>query len=241
MPEPEHEFVNHALEQTQVGGLLFSILPNGPITGMNKGYPHWREELIKRHTIRAVIKMQRSLFHPSADKVTYALIPEAWRPHVADDGVFFAHLFDNRSASRLSKWVNVSEMKDNVERLTTELRAFMAGAVDAVSAIPTESGIGNLDIETCDFAPEAYLANPPDTGPTPPEGLFVALTRRAFRSPGDPTLGPESVRSYRLNELFEIKRGEAGPVEILASWGYPYHYDNRTGQWHRGILCGRRH
>lgn len=221
MPEPEHEFVNHALEQTQAGGLLFSILPNGPITGLNKGYPHWREELVKRHTVRAVIKMQRSLFHPSADKVTYALILEAWRPHAADDGVFFAHLYDNRSASRLSKWVNVSEMKDNVERLTTELRAFMAGAVDAVSAIPTESGVGKLDIETCDFAPEAYLTNPPNTGPTPPEGLFVALTRRAFRVPGNLTLRPESIRAYRLNELFEIKRGEAGPLKYLRRGDIP--------------------
>ena len=213
MPEPEHEFVNHALEQTQPSGLLFAVLPNGPITGLNEGYPLWRRQLVKRHTVRAVIKMQRSLFQPSADKVTYALVLEAWRPHEADDQVFFAHMYDNHSASRLSKWVNVSEMRDNVSRLTTELRAFMAGAVDSVSELPTESGIGNLDMESCDFAPEAYMTNPPDNGPTPPEGLFVALTRRAFRSPGSTAAQVrEGVRSYGLDDLFEIKRGELGPL-----------------------------
>lgn len=222
MPEPEHEFVNHALEQTQPSGLLFAILPNGPITGLNAGYPQWRRQLIRRHTVRAVIKMQRSLFHPGADKVTYALVLEAWQPHGADDQVFFAHMYDNRSASRLSKWVNVSEMKDNVKRLEVELRAFMAGAVESVSEIPTESGIGKLDMEGCDFAPERYLANPCDTGPTPPEGLFVALTRRAFRSPYNTTTETEGgVHSYRLDELFEIRRGELGPLKYLPRGDVP--------------------
>lgn len=215
MPEPEHEFVNHALEQTMAGGLLFAVLPNGPITGLNEGYPQWRGELVKRHTVRAVLKMPRSLFHPAADKVTYVIVVEAWRPHRADDGVFFARLDDNLSASRLSKWVNVSETKDNVGRLTSELRSFMAGTVDAVSEIPTESCVGKLDLETYDFAPEAYLTNHPDAGPTPPEGLFVALTRRAFRAPRSPTPVPDRVRVYSLDNLFDIKRGEAGPLKYL--------------------------
>ncbi|MDE0147841.1 MAG: N-6 DNA methylase [Rhodospirillaceae bacterium] len=221
MPEPEHEFVNHALEQTQAGGLLFAILPNGPITGQTEGYPQWRKELVKRHTVKAAIKMQRSLFHPSADKVTYALILEAWRPHRADDAVFFAHLFDNLSASRLSKWVNVSERRDNVDRLTAELRIFMAGSTENVSEIPTESGVGTLDLETCDFAPEAYLTNPPDAGPTPPEGLFVALTRRAFRSTRGPMPVPERVQAYGLDDLFNIKRGEVAAVKYLPRGDVP--------------------
>ena len=222
MPEPEHEFVNHALEHTQPNGLLFAVLPNGPVTGLTEGYPQWRRQLVRRHTVRAAIKMQRSLFHPSADKVTYALVLEAWRPHEAVDPVFFAHMYDNHSASRLSKWVNVSEMRDNVERLTTELRAFMAGAVDSVSDIPTESGVGNLDLESCDFAPEAYLTNPHDTGPTPPEGLFVALTRRAFRSPSSSRAQVrEAVRSYSLDDLFEMRRGELGPLRYRSRGDIP--------------------
>ena len=31
--EPEHQFVNHALDQTVAGGLLFAVLPNAQITG----------------------------------------------------------------------------------------------------------------------------------------------------------------------------------------------------------------
>ena len=212
MPEPEHEFVDHALEQTQAGGRLFAILPNGPITGQTEGYPQWRKELVKRHSIKAAIRMPRSLFHPNADKVTYALIVEAWRPHRHDDPVFFARLDDNLSSSRLAKWINISERRDNVDRLTAELRDFMAGAAQNVSEIPTESGVGELDLQTCDFAAEAYLTNPPDTGPTPPEGLFVALTRRALKAPRRPQPVPERVQTYTLDQLFNIKRGEVNAV-----------------------------
>ena len=221
MPEPEHEFVNHALEQTLAGGLLFAILPNGPITGQNKGYRQWREELVKRHSVKAAIRMPRSLFHPGADKVTYALVIEAWRPHRAEDAVFFAHLYDNLSASRLSKWVNVSERRDNVDRLMGELRAFMAGASESVSDIPAESGVSRLDLQTCDFAPEAHLTNPPDSGPTPPEGLFVALTRRAFKAPRRPTPVPQRVREHTLDDLFAISRGKAPGVKYLQRGDVP--------------------
>ena len=216
MPEAEYQFVNHALEQMCAGGLLFAVLPNAVITGLEKASTTWREELVKRHTVRAVLKMQRNLFHPNADKVTYVLILEAWREHTRDDEVFFAIVYDNNSASRLSKLIGQSHARDNVERLAKELRAFMAGLADAVSEIPTESGTGRLNLEApYDFAPEAYLNNHPDRGPTPPEGLFVALTRRSFRQPRRPAPVPEQLREYRLDNLFEIRRGETPPLKYL--------------------------
>lgn len=215
LEEKEHEFVDYALDQTSPGGLLFAVLPNGPITGLNEGYPQWRHELVKRHTVRSVLRMPRSLFHPAADKVTYILILEAWRTHQPADAVFYAHLYDNHSAHRLSKWVNVTETRDNVGRLTAELRSFLAGT-DSTDDIPTESGVSKLNLETCDFAPEAYLSNGPDSGrPTPPEGLFVALTRRSFRERRGPTVVPETTDAFRLDVLFEISRGDVDSLKYL--------------------------
>ena len=100
LSEPEHAFVNHALEQTAASGLLFAVLPNALITGLEKPHSNWRKELVKRHTVRAVLKMQRSLFHPAADKVTYVLILVAWRPHRSADDVFFAVLYDTPQLTR---------------------------------------------------------------------------------------------------------------------------------------------
>ena len=202
LKEPEHQFVNHALNQTVAGGLLFAVLPNALLTGLQAEVKAWREKLVKRHTVRAVIKMPRSLFHPAADKITYALVVEAWRRHEPSDPVFMAIFHDDDSASRLSKFRNLQYTKDNVRRLSTELRSFMIGAIESVSDIPQESGVGRLNLQdSYDFAPEAYLSNEPDTGPSPPEGLFVALTRKTFRQPRESIPVPENLREYRLGRI----------------------------------------
>lgn len=217
LKEPEYEFVNHALNQTIAGGLLFAVLPNALLTGLQAEVKNWREELVKRHTVRAVIKMPRSLFHPAADKITYALVVEAWRSHEPSDPVFMAIFHDDESASRLSKFRNLQYTKDNVGRLSTELRSFMVGAVESVSDIPEESGVRRLNLrDYYDFAPEAYLSNQPDTGPSPPEGLFVALMRDTFRQHRESTEPNfENLREYRLDELFEITRGSAPSLKHL--------------------------
>lgn len=215
MPEPEYQFVDHALEQTAAGGFLFAILPNGVITGLQGG-KHWREQIVRSHTVRAVVRMPRPLFQPKADKVTYALVLEAWRPHEPDDPVFFALFHDHESASRLSKFVKRVDIQDNVERLTKELRGVMVGLTDKVSEVPAESGLRTLSLQgSYDFSPEAYLDNPPDRGPTPPEGLFIALARRSFRQPQVPSPIPKSQREYRLDELFDIARGTTPSMKYL--------------------------
>ncbi len=218
LKEPEYQFVNHALNQTAAGGLLFAVLPNAVLTGLQAEVKKWREELVRRHTVRAVIKMPRSLFHPAADKITYALVVEAWRSHEPSDPVFMAIFHDDDSASRLSKFRNLQYTKDNVGRLSTELRSFMVGSVESVSDIPQESGVRSLSLrDSYDFAPEAYLSNEPDAGPSPPEGLFMALMRDTFRQPREsPAPIPENLREYRLDELFEITKGNAPPLKHLS-------------------------
>ena len=88
--EKESEFVDYALGQMAGGGVLFAILPNVPITGHSEA--GWRRRMTERHTIRAVVRLRDDLFYPTAHKGTYALIVEAWRPHQADDPVFFGML-----------------------------------------------------------------------------------------------------------------------------------------------------
>ena len=218
LKEPEYQFVNHALNQTAAGGLLFAVLPNAVLTGLQAEVKKWREELVRRHTVRAVIKMPRSLFHPAADKITYALVVEAWRSHEPSDPVFMAIFHDDDSASRLSKFRNLKYTKDNVGRLSTELRSFMVGSVESVSDIPQESGVRSLSLrDSYDFAPEAYLSNDPDAGPSPPEGLFMALMRDTFRQPREsPAPIPENLREYRLDEVFDITKGNAPPLKYLS-------------------------
>lgn len=220
--DPEYRFVDHALEQMDAGGFLFAILPNTIINGLQTSERQWRQKTVACHTVRAVVRMPRPLFQPQADKVTYALILEAWRPHRADDLVFFALFHDHESASRLSKFVKRTELQDNVDRLTRELRGFMVGITEGVSERPAESGLRLLRLQDhYDFSPEAYLDNPPDSGPIPPEGLFVALARKTFRRPRVPASAPKDLQQYRLDSLFDISRGTSPSMKYLAPGDTP--------------------
>ena len=177
--EKEYEFVDYALTQMQVGGLLFAILPNGPITGYRE--KEWRKELLSRHTVRAVVKMQDDLFYPTAHKGTYALILEAWKPHRAHDLVYFGILHDDDHASQKSKLLNIENTRDNVERISDELSAFLGANHVPQAGIPKESGVSTLTMENVyDFASEAYLESGPPvvTNNETLEGLFMTLTRQ---------------------------------------------------------------
>ena len=69
--------------------------------------------------------MQDDLFYPQANKGTYAIIIESWRPHQPDDLVYFGVLFDDHSASQKSKLLGVNETKDNVEIVSESLSRFV--------------------------------------------------------------------------------------------------------------------
>lgn len=224
--EPERRFVDHALDQMRPGGLLFAILPNGTITG--KSDASWRRDLVERHTVRAVVKMQHDLFMPHAHKGTYALILEAWREHRSNDDVFFGILHDDRHAGRKSKNLGESRSRDNVQRMTGDLARFLTDGRARIAPVPKEVCIStvNTDLD-CDLAPEAYLEGGlPDLGTSQPvEGLFVEMARRAARSPRKPTPLPTATREFEVQDLFAVRRGrcstmksmEHGPTPVVSA------------------------
>ena len=221
--EPERTFVDYALEQTRRDGLLFAILPNGPVTG---GGPdaEWRRELLKRHTVRAVVKMPEDLFMPSVHKGTYALILQAWRPHETSDDVFFGLLHDDRHASRKSKLLGEEHARDNLDRIADVLASFLRDGRARIAAIPEEICISTINMDRdCDFASEAYLESDiPDLGTAQPvEGLFVELARRAARQTPRAAPVPVGTREFEVEELFDVRRGRCPPLKTLAHGDVP--------------------
>ena len=92
----------------------------------------------------------------------------------------------------------------------------MVGAVEAISDILEESGVRRLNPQDpYDFAPEAYLSNEPDTGPSPLDGMVSALIRNALRQPSGSMPAPEDFQEYNLDELFDITRGKAPSLKHL--------------------------
>ena len=123
LDEYEHLFIDRALRDMAVGGLLFAIVPTTTLGGADNSRKEitWREELIKRHSIRAVIKMPEDLFIPVL-KGTYAIILEAHKPHILDNDIVWAILKDgfirSKTQQRKAQYNNVElileAVKDNL-------------------------------------------------------------------------------------------------------------------------------
>ena len=219
--EPERQFVDYALRQMSPGGLLFAILPNGPITGDNSEKT-WRRALLTKNTVRAVVRMPDDLFSSSSvSKGTYALVIQAGRKHQADDDVFFAQMYDDQSATGKSKLLSVESARDNVAELTKNLRTFIATGVCDLPDRPDEFELGKLDMSRSglyDFASEAYLRSP-----EPQEhlrfdaahGLLTGLIdiRRAVSK--DPEVTIQAWHQFNIEDLFEVRRGPCPPLKNM--------------------------
>ncbi len=160
----ESSFVDYALGQMKEGGLLFAVLPAVVIGGEKDrtrkfDFSLWRSELLKRHTVKAIIKLDKNVFSPIAEG-TYALILEAHRPHDLRNEVFMGVLFDDKHRPQKSKMLSDYELVDNVEDMTEELKRFLSGKPVEQENKPREQIITTLSLDYgCLFSPEAYLGN----------------------------------------------------------------------------------
>ena len=223
--EKEHEFVDYALSHLTAGGLLFAILPNGPITGAQRSDAAWRKQVVQSHTVRAVVRMSNDLFSPNVNKGTYALLIEAWRPHRPEDDVLFAVLRDDEHGSNKSKLIGPQRAQDNVEVISAALRHFLAVDAD-VSPIPRELGVSKLLMSgSYDFASEAYLSDGIAVGNLPATatyGLLTALTEMQHEQAGQDYEVPDApFREFALDELFKIERGKSPPLKTLEHGSTP--------------------
>ncbi|MCY4096289.1 MAG: N-6 DNA methylase [Gammaproteobacteria bacterium] len=233
LDEKEYEFVDYALEQMSVGGLLFAVLPNVPVNG--DGGTVWRMHLLERHTLRVSIKLPDDLFRPNVSKGTWAIIVQSGRPHRRDDDVYFALLHDDRSTSK-SKTLSDTNSLDNLDRIQAETKAFIQGFQEKTPVVNGESCIAKLRMkDDYDFSPEHYVSNR-IVPMQPPEDLFVALARRTFKRDRVMSVVHEKTQLH-LDDVFDITRGDA-PPQIYDEWEYTCHYDDRSKQWDRWIFCG---
>ena len=113
-PISEPQFVDYGLKHMVKDGIMFVVLPY--ICVESRKYQEWRKQLLKRHTLRAVIKLDKNLFYP-VQEATYALIVQAHEPHKVKNEVFIGCLFDDNHRPRKSKRLSDYETIDNLYRL----------------------------------------------------------------------------------------------------------------------------
>ena len=210
------EFVDYALDHMQPNGILFSVLPNSPITASNNEDLNWRREMVKRHTVKACIKFPETLFLPSASKGTYGLIIEAWVPHEPKKDVFFADLFDDNHASNITKAKSLSTYRDNMEDVLKGFHNFTSGK--SVEPVAEQIGVSTLNLDGLfDFAPEAYLG---DSRPENMAALHSAQNlQQAIIKNNQRVISlsvvPDDIKGYGIDDIFDICKGRTPPLKEL--------------------------
>lgn len=158
LSEQEFTFVDHALLQMADGGLLLAVLPASTMssTSDGRGEITWRSNLLKRHTLKAVVKLSEDLFLPNAHKGTYIVVIEAWKPH-GNKKTFWA-IMDDGFTMKKAKRLPSNNIPSNMSLISESLQAFLI--LDKAPQ-EVEKVIGFKEIEvndpTVDCGAEAYL------------------------------------------------------------------------------------
>ncbi|MDP3052922.1 MAG: N-6 DNA methylase [bacterium] len=152
--EKEYRFIDNALLQMEDNGLMFVILPS-PIMFKGRQLKFWRENLLKNHTLEAVIKLPEDLFYPIAVH-TSAVIIRKGIPHQKDKNVFWGYLSDGfvKKKGIMKK----SKENGNLELIKSTIKDFLNDSVNIKNSVAKTYIISPIlfdnDIEC---APEFYL------------------------------------------------------------------------------------
>ncbi len=224
LSDPEWKFVDHALAQMVDGGQLFAILPASTMSSTDDGRGEitWRTNLLKRHTLRAVIKLSDDLFLPNAHKGTYAVVLEAWKPH--DNKKVLWAIMDDGFSMKKSKRLQNDNVPSNMPLILERLREFLLLDKEPEKT-PKVLGFKEVSLTdpTMDCGAEAYLDDNVESGidiSTTASNLFNVLLRE--KRPDHLTLAKGNFKVVDMGDLIEdVFRGDCPPLNQLSPGSVP--------------------
>ena len=162
--EKEFKFVQHALEQMEDGGLLFSVLPISVLlkAGTTKA---WRKNrLLKENTLLSVITFPAKLFYPVGVH-TCGVFLKKGEPHKDDANVLWLRCMHDGYYTKKGKRLFDSAEKNDLGQVLNTLKLFFLDQKIKVENIPEFQKACPIDIEdnTLELVPEAYLDISPPT------------------------------------------------------------------------------
>lgn len=89
--EEELSFVKRMLDVLTVGGTGIAIIPQSCVMLSNKQNNAIKQDILKRHTLKAVMSMPDELFGDGANVVTCIVVFEAHKPHNANKNSWFGY------------------------------------------------------------------------------------------------------------------------------------------------------
>lgn len=157
--EKEYKFIDYALGKMEMGGILFAIIPS-PIMFREKNFKEWRLAMLKKHTLKAVIKLPDDLFYPVAVHTSIVII-QANRKHLTSDNVLWGWLTDSFIKAK-GVMIQSTKAVSNIDKMLEVVKSHLAG-VPVISA-PKQFKLSPIFMDKfVECSPEYYLDEIPLT------------------------------------------------------------------------------
>lgn len=152
----EYKFINHALEQMQNEGVLFSVLPISVL--MEKQTKQWRKDLLKENTLLSVITFPKDLFYPTGIH-TVGIFIKKGIPHHHDQNVFWSRILNDGYLKVKGRRILSKETPNELLKIKNILKSFIKDQTIDVENIPEFQKAAPIDFsdEIMELVPEAYL------------------------------------------------------------------------------------
>ncbi len=156
--EKEYKFVQHALDQMEDGGLLFSVLP---LSVMLKGggYKAWREnQLLNSNTLLAVITFPEDLFYPVGVNTCGIFVKKGFK-HSPEQNVLWVKILNDGYLKSKGKRLPSSRVSNDLDAVKQILKMFIQDQKTSVENIPKfiKSCPINFEDSSLELTPEVYL------------------------------------------------------------------------------------
>ena len=165
----EYKFVDHALKQMETNGLLFSILLYSVMVKPGQ-YKTWRSNLLREHTLLAVITFPIDIFYPVSAPPLGVVIKKGV-PHRNDQKTLWIRAITDGYLKSKKKRLPNDRTTNLLEDCIPTLKAFLNNPEMLVQSIPEYIVAKEIDLEDemLELVPEAYLDQ---TSPSAEEILY---------------------------------------------------------------------
>ena len=156
--EKEYKFVQHALEQMQDGGLLFSVLPVSTMIegGLEKD---WRiNKLTKENTLLSVISFPADVFYPIG-VYSLGVIIKKGIPHPEGQKVLWMRLIKDGFIKKKGKRIQSVDEPNYFEKYKDDLKSFIINPNITIKNQPQICKASSINKEDplFELIPEAYV------------------------------------------------------------------------------------
>jgi len=175
--EKEYKFINHALDQMEDNGLLFSILPCSAMVKAG-GYKTWRKELLKKNTLLSVITLPYDLFYPQSQPPPLAIIVKKGVKHPPNQNVLWIRVRTDGFRKVKHKRLRDNRIPDELDSVKGLVQNFVVNPnISAPSIEEFQKACPAVDFSDKDFEliPEAYI----DAGIPSPDTIRQGVDENA--------------------------------------------------------------